>query len=336
MSADPLPLEALVLERRRAYYEGQGDRFQRNQPIASDLDPDSCLRRQVLEVVAWDKKAPPSPELSEKFRAGRLAEEEVMAFLERDLRLKITEQQAPFSLVHQKTGQKVVGGKIDGKLWPDVPRGHVVVEVKRVSPWEFDRIGRYLDLFDRWWTRKWPPQIQLYMVGTGTEHGLFLLTDGARLKPVQVGLDLDVADRAWRHAEAIVDAIELFRMYEREGLQSLPAFTTDQAQCTRCPFFGRACNPPLVEQGARVIADADLESAIERWRELDEPHREHERLDKAIKEALRAGVPREAGARRLLLVGKFAVEVSAVPVKASEKPREARVDLRVSIEALSQ
>lgn len=324
---------ALEAAAARAYEQGSRGRWGgRAQPIPSDLDPDSCRRRQVLEIVEPGAKAPLPRHVLERFEAGDRAERDVVDWLSDSCRLEVLERQVPFGLHHRKTGAKVVSGRIDGVLRFEVPRTRAVLEVKLVSTWEFDRLERYEDLPDRWWTRRWVSQLQLYLVGRGLEHGLLVLTDGRRRKALQVPLDLEAAERAWQFAEEVVDAVGLYHKAEREGAASLPAFTDDKQQCARCPFFGRACNPPGLEAGAEVVDDEVLEREIGRWRELEESWREREQLDRRIKTALRYGIPKEKDALRRRLVGPYMVEVVGRAVKAEKEPRPARVDLVVSIE----
>ena len=53
--------------------------YPRNQPIASDVEPGSCLRRQVLEVTAWESKEPIPTHRQARFEAGIEAEAQAQA-----------------------------------------------------------------------------------------------------------------------------------------------------------------------------------------------------------------------------------------------------------------
>ena len=46
-----------IQRRRSARFDQDEEPYQRKNPIASDIDPDSCKRRQVLAIVKWNEAA---------------------------------------------------------------------------------------------------------------------------------------------------------------------------------------------------------------------------------------------------------------------------------------
>ncbi len=302
--------------------------YARSVPIASDIDPDSCLRRQVLEIVAWADKPLPGPGLQARFEIGSLHEREALIRL-RGLGFDLVEEQVPFELKHRRTGEPCLRGRLDAKI-----RWHaqkIAVEVKTLLPAVYDRVDGLEDLGRFWWLRKYQSQLQAYLIGydDAPGWGFFYITDClGHWKPIQLDLDLDLAERIWSFAEAIVDGVHAHR--EQDG--ALPPMSDDPTECARCPFFGRRCNPDIVEQGAAFLNDPELEADIVRWLELKPGRSEYEALDKRVKAGLKTALPTRPLACGI--VGRFAVTIKDKPVRAEATPRPARTDRVVTIEEL--
>jgi hypothetical protein len=314
-----------IVRRRTERLAGQSKAYARTIPIASDVAPDSCARRQVLEIVKWEDKPLFEADRQARFEAGNRAEEDIIIDLKRD-GFRVVQEQVPFELKHRRTGEPCLRGKIDGKLqW----NGQTVpFEIKSAHPNIFSSIGSVEDWNRWWWTRKYPSQLHSYLLGHGHEWGFWILTDClGNWKPLRADLDYALAERIWTFAESIMDGV---RAYRADG--SLPAYTSDATQCGHCDFFGRTCNPDTIEQGARMLGDPELEAQLARWCELREPYREYNGLDKRVKDALKKALPGKPEARAI--VGRYAVTITDKPVKAEEKPRAARVDRVVTIEEL--
>lgn len=310
-------LLAEILRRRTERLAGQSKAYARTIPIASDVDPDSCARRQVLEIVAWQDKPVPEADRQARFEAGNRAEEDIIIDLKRD-GFRVVQEQVPFELKHRKTGEPCLRGKIDGKIqW----NGQMVpFEVKSANPLVFQRITTVADFEHFWWTRgRYGSQLQAYLIGHGHEWGFWILTDClGNWKLLRLDLDYALAERIWAFAESILDGV---RVYRFDG--TLPGFTADPTQCAHCDFFGRTCNPDTIEQGARMLADPELEVQLARWSELREPAKEYGSIDKRVKETLRKALP---GPDARGIVGRFAIQITERAVKGFEvKPRTDRI-----------
>jgi hypothetical protein len=297
----PEEIGAALTARKQTFFRAQGDGWARTQPVASDADPSSCVRRQVLEVVAWKEREPFDEHARERMDAGQRIERSAVRLLQ-DMGFEVLEAQSPLELRHRKTGAKVLGGKIDGVLLYETYR--IVLEIKLMAPWMLDRVNTWQDLLSvGWWTPKYVYQGQAYMLGKDLERLVFLFTDGKRWKFIGMTLDLEMAELVWGFAEHVVDKIAEYRRDEPLGKKSLPDFTKDVAQCGRCPFFRRACNPEITTEHAGFISDPALEEDMARWYELKPGKREYDSIDRRIKPRLREG-------QRLKLVGDFMVEVA--------------------------
>ena len=341
----PGDLLAEIARRRTARLTALSKAYARALPIASDIDPESCLRRQVLEIVAWQDKPLPGAELQARFEVGNLVEREAIIALQKD-GFEVVEQQTPFELVRRGTREPVLRGRTDGKIrWA---AEKVPFEVKSMNPNIYGQINTLED-FDRYfWTRKYPNQLQAYLVGYEHPWGFLYLTDClGHWKPIRMDLDYAMAERIWSFAESIDDGVKAYR---KDG--TLPGFSERPSDCTHCDFFGRTCNPSIIEPGARFLSDPELLADLERREALIAAGaKKLDSLDKSIKERLKLCLPvpplnpdetLEAYAARLkelpasnAIAGRFTVEIAPKFVRAEKAPRQARVDRVVTIEALT-
>jgi len=307
--------------RREARLASRSKAYPRTHPIASDVDPDSCLRRQVLEVVRWEDKPLFEAKSMARFEVGVIWENEAIINLKRD-GFEVVAEQTPFQLNDRRTGVPVLRGRIDGKIrWngKDVP-----FEVKSMNPNVYARMETLDDLLRFWWTKKYIAQLLAYLIGHGHEWGFFYLTDClGNWKAIRVDLDYAKAEAIWAFGETIVAAIS-----EARSSGALPTYSSDPTECARCPFFKRACQPDIIEQGATMLDDPELLAIIDRWHELKPLAREFEGLDKQVKGRIKAAEI-ERG-----IAGNYVISVTKRPVK--EYTVKARVDKYVSIEPLSK
>lgn len=322
---DPAPapagaegLATWYLSARREMFQRDTEPYAKRNVWASYIDPDGCLRRAVLEITNWQDRAPFSAELKARFQAGHDAETVVMREM-RSLGLNIVQQQARFDLKHRaRPGVTVLSGKLDGKIRG--AKADYPVEVKSSAPWMFDRLRTVEEIRQNKWTKHYPNQITAYLIGENCEEGLLVLTDlMGRVNALPVRLDYELAERLWTFAEHVMDSVQDHR---DGGL--LPDYTKDAAECRRCPFFGRVCQPPIdAGPGATVFEDGELEAKLDRWSELRPKAREYEALDRQVKSALRA-----SGAE-YLVVGDYGVTIKERPVR--EFTVAARTDKIVEI-----
>jgi hypothetical protein len=324
LQAEPERADLLseIVRRRTERLTRKSKGYARTVPIASDIDPASCRRRQVLEIVRWQDKPLFEAATQARFEAGNIWEDQATIALKTD-GFQVVAEQVPFELTRRGGGDVVLRGRIDGKIrWglEEIP-----FEVKSMNPIVFDHVSTVDDLARYWWTTKYMPQLQAYLVGHGHPWGFFYLTNMAgQWKALRVELDYAMAERIWAFAESIVDGVQTYRA---DG--TLPGYTSAPTQCAHCDFFGRTCNPDIVEQGARFLEDPDLHAQLERWNELRGPAKEYGSLDKRVKEALRKALP---GPDARGIAGHFAVQISERQVKGFEvKPRTDRI---VEIEEL--
>jgi len=324
----------------------------RTQPIASDIDPDSCLRRQVFELTESAKKLPITPDLKARFDVGILWERRILAELH-NLGYDVVEGQTRFEL-KGRSGRVVLSGKIDGKLaWPPRsshdPAGRVLArvkfpfEIKSMHPSIFGRYRTAADLMESPFHRRYVYQLQAYMLGHGVDEGLFIITNclGAwRLVPVK--LDLDLAEQLLGFAERILEAAEAYRFIREvrrttrtpcsrpgRAWSTATGYTSDTDECSRCGFLGAVCEPPWLSAPAPETLELPaLREAVDVWRRTRDAAAEHARAEKEIKEKAKA-----AGVA-VVTCGDVVVSVKEVNKKGYSVP--AKTERHASIKVLQE
>lgn len=180
-------------------------------------------------------------------------------------------------------GRLLITGKIDGALRFAGSPARIPFEVK--SGVTFQRADTIEDLERSPWTRHAPDQMLAYLLAKSEPVGLLVIPKPGPPTFIPVVLDEHRQRAEGFKADAAV-AIDA-----RFGLAPMPPFTSDTGECRRCPHFGKSCAPPLdFGPGVRLLADPDLEAALQTRESARDAHLEYERADKLVKARLR-GVP---------------------------------------------
>ena len=265
---------------------------------------DECERRVYLWRTEGHQAAPVSEGLAAIFEAGTLMHP-VLRRLMSELGFEVLEAERGFPANdYGVTGS--VDGMVNGKVF----------ECKTCNPADFGRLNTAADLkASERFTRKWYGQIQVYMLLADKPEAVLVLWDkmGGRLKAIDVPQDLE-------EAQALLDRAA--RLNAALASKTPPDFHKDPSVCRKCPFFGRACAPPLdYGPGAAILTDDVLLSDLARRQELKDAAGEYERLDKKVKEQLR-GV--EMG-----VAGDFLIEGRATKRKAFTVPESEGWTVRI-------
>ena len=200
-----------------------------------------------------------------------------------DAGIQVIEQQRSFSWPqYQLTGH--IDGKIlhEGIAYP--------FDVKSCSPWIFKSISNidYLKKSKFHHLRKYPYQLNTYMLMDSVDKGLLIFKDktSGQLKEVWMDLDYDMGEETIRRCE---------RINEHVLLGTLPDPCDESCGCDgeRCPFV-HICMPDRI--GKEVEIDTgELEAMISNLYQLEPAANEYEGLNKEInklvegKEKLLAG-----------------------------------------------
>jgi len=254
----------------------------------------TCDRRMALELTTPEQLPPASTELLAKFRRGDDRERDLLADLTKIGRdaepsFKVIGQQERFVLRDRK-GRPAIVGKVDARL--EIAGQRPPLEVKAWSPLLVDRIDRFSDLFEQPWTMGGAHQLLAYLFGAAEPYGFLLLDRSGlpKIVPVELGdpANLDRMEAFLTKAERVLDSVDA-------GV--LPPYLADEPdECLRCPWFGHVCNPPIDSPDqAAILADPELEAALERREALKAAGTEYRELDDDVKKRLRGVVNGVAG-----------------------------------------
>lgn len=271
-----------------------------NSNRASDLGH-PCLKYHVLNRTNWQEKTLHDVRLQQIFDLGNDFEEIVLRELA-EARVKIIEQQRSFAWPEYQ-----ITGHIDAQVMTD--EGIFPLEIKSCSPFVFKSIdtiddlkrGKYLYL------RKYPVQLNLYMLMTGKEKGVFLFKEktSGQYKEIWMDLDYDMGEETLKRAEAINNHVAAGTM--PDPIEYSPE------TCDECAFT-HLCLPDRIGNAPEIIDNVELENILTRMDELKPLAKEFEDLDKQKKEMLEG--------REKLLCGNYFITGKWMERKGYNVPDE--------------
>lgn len=235
---------------------------------------DDCERRLVYERTHWMEKDLPDIGLQYIFEVGNKLEEPVLRMIH-DSGFEIMRQQEPF--VYKSNGETLLTGHIDGILVADGIE--YLAEVKTMSPYIWQAVNT-IDDFNRYsWTRKYPYQLNIYMLGLEIPRGIWFLVNKStgRVKQINTQLDYDLAEKTLQKCERINAHIKN---------NTLPDYLDDADTCDNCAFK-HVCLPPINRAPIDVESDAETIEMVKRLMELKPLKSEHDAIDKELKPLFR-------------------------------------------------
>jgi len=241
-----------------------------NSNRASDLGL-PCVKYHVLNRTRWQEKALHSVELQDIFDMGNEIERIFIREMQ-DAGIQIIEQQRAFEWKeYQITGH--IDGKvlIDGVVYP--------FDIKSSSPYVFKSINTLNDLLHGkyGYLRKYPTQLNLYLLMGEHERGVLLFKDknsGAR-KEIWMDVDYELGEETLQRAEAI-------NKHVAEG--TLPDPINDPMYCDNCPY-AHICLPD--QMGKEVEVDTtELASWLDRMDAIKATVDEYKELEEMVKHAV--------------------------------------------------
>lgn len=249
---------------------------------ASDID--KCARRMALDILYWEKR--PAFEVHTIHRLNRGKEIESLIVLPELQRLGFTVVGGQMAAdIKARNGDGVICTlHIDGMIERN---GHrFVFDCKSMNPNLYAKMKTAEDLLDGKWTYKYLWQLLLYMWAHSLECGFFLIDDCLghwRCIPVYLWDHADRCEEALtRCAEVMAAVIPGAR---------LPDFIDNPAHCRECwAYAAGVCTPPLdfSGEGIKVLADTKLIEALDRMAELEEVGEEYARLERDVKDRMKA------------------------------------------------
>jgi CRISPR/Cas system-associated exonuclease Cas4 (RecB family) len=241
-----------------------------NSNRASDLGI-PCVRYHVLNRTRWQEKSLHDVGLQMVFDMGNEIEEIVLKELA-EAGIKVIEQQRSFQWKEYN-----ITGHIDGQI---LDAGEAVpMEIKSCSPFVFKAINTIDDLKRGKYPylRKYPTQLNLYLLMDGKERGLFLFKDkvSGAIKEIPMQIDYELGEETLKRAEAINAHV---------AAGTLPEPINDDMWCDGCAFV-HICLPDHI--GKEVEIDTgELATLLDRLDALKEAKKEYEEIDAQIKEAV--------------------------------------------------
>ena len=229
----------------------------------------------------------PEPATYRAVEAGKEQENIAYAKMMR-LGIEIVEQQRTFEL-HDKKCRLILRGHIDGKIM--VEGRALPFDLKTMHPNLFDRFDTVDDLMDDQFLSRYPKQLMAYEYMNNIDTG-FLWIDNmlGKWKFIEVPMDWGLMEKILQQLEAAVEAVELINLRGEEET-NLPPYHSNPSICLKCWAFKRVCTPPFFAgEGMRAINDPALADKIARRAFLDPAASEYDKLDKEVKEILKAAM----------------------------------------------
>ena len=263
-----------------------------------------CMRYLVLRRVKWQDMPLHDVRLQLIFDEGNNQERIVLRDLE-DAGVRLIDQQRDY-----EWRQFQLTAHLDAKAVLSETEA-APIECKSMSDPIFRQITTLEDLLrsDKPWLKKYPAQIQLYLLLSNAERGFLILKNKStgELKEIEVRLDLE-------YAEGILKKLEQINGHVAAGTIP-PAMPYDEDICDRCPFFQTTCLVEVKRTALVLSEDAELAKDLDRREELKPLVDEYDKLDKAVKKKLTGQEKVSCG--NYLILGKK-VQRKGYEVKASE------------------
>lgn len=238
-----------------------------NSNRASDIGH-PCIRYHVYNRTRWQDKSLHDVGLQFIFDMGAEIERIVIRELQ-DAGVEIIEQQRSFEWKEYQ-----LTGHIDGKVLTN--KKAIPFDVKSCSPYVFKTITNIDDLKNSKYLhlRKYPIQINTYMLMDGIDQGLFFFKDktSGQLKEVWMELDYDLGEETLKKCEAINAHVAAGTLPDR--------IEFEEKISGECPFR-HICLPDMVGQEVEVDT-GELAAMIETLNRLKLSVAEYDETNDAI------------------------------------------------------
>lgn len=270
-----------------------------------------CSRYVYLCITNFQDRTPPDVGLQAIFGLGNTLETHVIEKIKEAGFEVITPTDHSFRIDPQNiTGREDLRIKDEnGELIP--------VEVKSISPFEFDKLNCFDDFVNnkKPFIRAYAAQIQLYMYQFAKPYGFFALINKltGEIKFIRIDLDYDYCEKVLQKAEYINKCL---------AEKTMPEACDEIGFCDHCDLqhiCGQVKRIP-----ADVELDDELENLINRKEELKAAKAEYEAVDKEIKARV--------GEREKVITGTYLIERKSFVKKEYTVPESTQY--RISIKRL--
>ncbi len=270
-----------------------------------------CERYLYLLITRWEEQEPHDAGLQNIFDLGNTLETHTINNLKEAGYEIITPTQYSFQIK-----DPLITGREDLRIKDE--NGELIpVEVKGISPFEFDRLKSPEDFLHskKPYIRQYPAQLLMYMYHFGKLYGFFALTNKltGETRMIRMDFDWDMADELLKKAERIYKAIET---------NCLPDAVENIELCDGCKL-SHICGL-CRRASADIECDDELNSLITRKYELKEYVNQYQEIDGKIKSKI--------GERDKVITGDYLVQRKQIRKKSYSVPE--RVEYRLQIKKL--
>jgi len=257
-----------------------------------------CNRYLFYRLTCPEKEAPGDIDLRQVFEEGKEQERIVLRML-LDAGVKVEGEETAFEWMG-------VVGHVDGFILLDGTR--YPIEIKSVSPNVFEKFQTIDDIRKarKWYYKKWFDQLQIYLLLTNSEVGLFFLKNKGRrqVRILPVEIDLDHLVELEKKVKAVYEAVRVKKEPDRIPYCDI---------CIDCGFIATCQPTPPYDLPFDLTSLLPL---IEEKAELEGFYKRYQELDKIIKDQAKRN---PIGNYE---IGRWVVEISEVV--REEKPRPAQ------------
>lgn len=268
---------------------------------ASDLGH-PCVKYHVLNRTRWQERELHDAALQTIFDLGNEFEQIILKELN-EAGIPVIEQQRPFEWREYQ-----ITGHIDGKLLIDGKT--IPFDAKSCSPFVFDYIRDIKSLINGKYPylRKYPTQLNLYMLMSNSERGLLLFKNkvSGQYKEIWMDIDYELGEETLKRAEAI-------NQHLAEG--TTPEPIGDPFWCNDCPYL-HVCLPPMSGKEVEILDDDKVAEMLDRMDELKPFVHEYYQIDDELKRILEG--------KEKVLIGDWMVTGKWIEKKTYNVPVEIR------------
>lgn len=257
----------MIIEKILEAKEKKIKQYPVNSNRASELGV-PCVRYHVFNRTKWQEKAMHNVGLQITFDMGNEIERITLKDLA-EAEIDVYEQQRSFDWKeYQITGHLDGMVSVDGKLYP--------LEIKSCSPFVFKAINSINDLKNGKYPylRKYPTQLNLYMLMKGIERAVFIFKDksSGAYKEIWMDLDYELGEETLKRAEEINKHI---------AAGTIPQGVSSDFWCEGCAF-AHLCLPEKIGQEVEIDT-GELATLLDRMEELKPAVDEYGELDDQVK-----------------------------------------------------
>lgn len=267
-----------------------------------------CATEYYFRMVEpWEGVGWYTPENVMKMKDGQRHEQWMVMDLI-NMGYDIIDQQKPIDN-HPELRKRNISGHIEfqinenGKLKP--------CEIKSMTTYTETGINGLKDFDNFWYYRHYPDQVQIYLFGLNAQEMTYFVKNKDSSKPnmFDIKLDMDRVKKNLDKADLINSCVKAKEPPPRQPWCE---------ECAGCSFL-QHCLPDIKGDGGLISIEqpeASVIELLERKGELSEAHKEHERLNKLLKDYWKTRLGDEDF--KLIIMGDWKFEIKRVNRKGFE------------------